>query len=123
LLLATLTLFSVIILPSTVIGTSKNSICLCSRKKVLPDFSFGAAADWACNFNIENTIGNILSKNLKLVLGIGDYYYSDYSNESLGDGATTDAAQCWFKIVKPIEQKLRIAIGNHEHDSQSLLNL
>jgi hypothetical protein len=25
------------------------------------------------------------------VLGIGDYY-SDYYNESLGDGATTDAA-------------------------------
>jgi hypothetical protein len=56
----------------------------CSRKKVLPDFSFGAAADWTCNFNIENAISNILSKNLKLVLGIGDYYYSDYYNESLG---------------------------------------
>jgi hypothetical protein len=53
------------------------------KKRVLPDFSFGAAADWACNFNIESTVSNILSKNLKLVLGIGDYYYSDYYNESL----------------------------------------
>jgi hypothetical protein len=26
------------------------------------------------------------------VLEIGDYYYSDYYNESLGGGATTDAA-------------------------------
>jgi hypothetical protein len=33
---------------------------------------------------MENTISNILSKNLKLVLGIGDYYYSDYYNENLG---------------------------------------
>jgi hypothetical protein len=91
--------------------------------RILPDFSFGAAADWACNFNTVNTVNKILAKNPKLVLGIGDYYYSDYYNESLGGGATTAAAQCWFKIVKPIEQKLRIAIGNHEHDSQSLLNL
>jgi hypothetical protein len=83
----------------------------------------GAAADWACNFNTENTESNIISKNPKLVLGIGDYYYSDYYNESLSGGATTDAAQCWFKIVKLIGQKLRIAIGNHEHDSESLLNL
>ncbi|MGA9168712.1 MAG: metallophosphoesterase, partial [Nitrososphaeraceae archaeon] len=102
----------------------KNSLyASAAEKRVLPDFSFGAAADWACNFNTENTVSNIISKNPKLVLGIGDYYYSDYYNESLGGGATTDAAQCWFKIVKPIEQKLRIAIGNHEHDSQSLLNL
>jgi len=27
------------------------------------------------------------------VLGIGDYYYSDYYNESLGGGATPAAAQ------------------------------
>ncbi|MBV9176734.1 MAG: metallophosphoesterase, partial [Nitrososphaeraceae archaeon] len=43
-------------------------------------------------------------------------WYSDYLNES----RTPD---CWFKIVKPIESKMKIAIGNHEHDSQSLLNL
>jgi hypothetical protein len=92
-LLATLTLLSVMIIPPTVIGTSKNSLyAFSAEKRVLPDFSFGAAADWACNFNTENTVSNIISKNPKLVLGIGDYYYSDYYNESLGDGATTDAA-------------------------------
>jgi hypothetical protein len=91
-LLATLTLLSVMIIPPTVIGTSKNSLyAFSAEKRVLPDFSFGAAADWACNFNTENTVSNIISKNPKLVLGIGDYY-SDYYNESLGDGATTDAA-------------------------------
>jgi len=45
------------IIPPTVIGTSKNSFYAPSaEKRVLPDFSFGAAADWACNFNTENTV-------------------------------------------------------------------
>ena len=121
----------IIISPSTVVilkNTSYASAIVEATPKtkttrILPDFSFAAAADWACNSNTVNTVNNIITKNPKLVLGIGDYYYSDYYNESLGGGATPAAAQCWFKIIKPIEQKLRIAIGNHEHDSQPLLNL
>jgi len=86
------------IIPPTVMGISKNSLYASSaEKRVLPDFSFGAATDWACNFNTENTVSNIISKNPKLVLGIGDYYYSDYTMKVL---------------AVEIEQKLRIAIGN-----------
>jgi cytolysin (calcineurin-like family phosphatase) len=58
-------------------------------------------------------VNNIASKNPRLVLGVGDYYYSDYNESRSPD--------CWFKIVKPIEQRL-ISIRNHEHDSQSILN-
>jgi hypothetical protein len=47
---------------------------------------------------------------------LGDYYYSDYHNESR-------SPDCWFKIIKPIEQKMKIAIGNHENDPPSLLKL
>jgi predicted MPP superfamily phosphohydrolase len=82
--------------------------------KVLPNFSFGAVSDWACNSNTITTVDNIASKNPRLVLGVGDYYYSDYNESRSPD--------CWFKIVKPIEQRLKISIGNHEHDSQSILN-
>jgi hypothetical protein len=82
--------------------------------KVLPNFSFAAVSDWACNSNTTNTVNNIANKNPRLVLGVGDYYYSDY-NES-------KSPSCWLKIVKPIGQKIEISIGNHEHDSLAILN-
>jgi hypothetical protein len=87
-----------------------------SSSSSLHGFSFAAAGDWACNSNTINTVKDIQKRNPNLVLGLGDYWYSDYLNE-------TRSPDCWFKIVKPIESKIKIAIGNHEHDSQSLLNL
>jgi len=130
--LAVLSIITIIIISSSTIVILKNTsyaspvirtTVKTKATRILPDFSFAAAADWACNSNTVNTVNNIIAKNPKLVLGIGDYYYSDYYNESLGGGATPAAAQCWFKIIKPIQQKLRISIGNHEYDSQPLLNL
>ena len=121
--LLTIILIVTLISSSTVTPYATALVTTARATRILADFSFGAAADWACNSNTINTVNNIISKNPTLVLGIGDYYYSDYYNESLGGGATTAAAQCWFKIINPIQQKLRIAIGNHEHDSQLLLNL
>jgi len=99
---------------SAVTVSERESVYAASIAKVLPNFSFGAVSDWACNSNTTATVNNIAGKNPRLVLGVGDYYYSDY-NES-------HSPDCWFKIVKPIEQKIRIAIGNHEHDSASILN-
>jgi len=83
---------------------------------MLPTFSFAAAGDWACNSNTISTVNNLEKRNPNLVLGLGDYYYSDYTNESHNP-------DCWFTITKPIDQKMRIAIGNHESASPSLLKL
>lgn len=91
-------------------------IAITTTKRTLPDFSFAAAGDWACNSNTVNTVKSIEKNNPNLVLGLGDYYYNDYLNESR-------SPDCWFKIIKPIEQKMKIVIGNHEHDPQSLLKL
>ena len=87
-----------------------------SPSSSLSGFSFAAAGDWACNSNTINTVKTIQKINPNLVLGLGDYYYSDYHNESR-------SPDCWFKIIKPIEQKIKIAIGNHENDPPSLLKL
>ena len=67
------------------------------------DFNFAAAGDWGCTPNTTNTVNNIVGKNPQLVLGLGDYSYNPTSDE------------CWFKIVKPIEDKMKIAIGNHDY--------
>jgi aldose sugar dehydrogenase len=65
------------------------------------DFNIAAAGDWSCTQNTKNTVENIVNKNPELVLGLGDYAYRN------------DAA-CWLEIIKPIEDKMKIAIGNHD---------
>jgi len=107
-------IISAIIIPSYAVSpmTTKNI----ATTALLPNFSFAAAGDWACNSNAISTVKNIVKNNPNLVLGLGDYYYGDYLNESRNP-------DCWFKIVKPIVQKMRIAIGNHESESPSLLKL
>ena len=67
----------------------------------IPDFNFVAVGDWECNANTNSTVNNIINKNPELVLALGDYSYEP-------------TADCWLKIVKPIEDKIKIAIGNHD---------
>jgi hypothetical protein len=68
----------------------------------LDEFNFAAVGDWGCTANSEDTLANVMSKDPELVLGLGDYSY-----------ATN--ADCWLKIIEPINDKMKIAIGNHEH--------
>ena len=70
----------------------------------LADFNFGAAGDWGCNSNTEATVANMDNKNPEIAFGLGDYSY-----QSTGT--------CWFNDIAPIDNIMRIAIGNHEDDS------
>jgi hypothetical protein len=76
-------------------------------KPSLPDFNFAAVGDWGCNSNTMNTINNIVSKNPELIVGLGDYAYNNTS------------ASCWLNMIKPIHEKMRIAIGNHDNVTSS----
>jgi predicted phosphodiesterase len=75
----------------------------------LSDFNFAAAGDWACESDAENTVDNIVSKTPELVLGLGDYSYDD-------------TADCWLEIIAPLDDKMKIALGNHDVETTSLLN-
>jgi len=46
----------------------------------------------------------------ELILGLGDYTFENIS------------PQCWFDISEPINNKIKIAIGNHDMDYQSSYN-
>jgi predicted phosphodiesterase len=72
------------------------------------DFNFAAVGDWGCGSNAKNTINNIIDKKPELVLALGDYSYRT-------------SADCWLKIVEPIDEKIKIAIGNHENITLPLL--
>jgi len=66
------------------------------------NFNFAAAGDWGCTTNVKNTINNMIQRNPELVLGLGDYSYED-------------SADCWLELVAPIDHKMKITLGNHEH--------
>jgi hypothetical protein len=72
------------------------------------DFNFAAAGDWGCTDDTTDTINNILDKNPELVLGLGDYSYDE------------EDADCWLKKVEPINDKMKIAIGNHDMEKLNI---
>lgn len=74
----------------------------------LSDFNFAAAGDWACASSTEDTVDNIVNKNPELVIALGDFSYRD-------------TADCWLETIAPLDEKMKIAIGNHDTEPTSLL--
>lgn len=71
-------------------------------------FNFAAAGDWACTSKAKDTVKNIIDHDPELVLALGDLSYDS-------------SAKCWLKIIKPLKEKTKIVIGNHEADSSKKL--
>jgi len=70
----------------------------------IADYNLDAAGDWGCSSNTDKTVDNIDGKNPERVLALGDYSYSS-------------TGSCWFNKIGPIDSITKIAIGNHEDDS------
>src|SRR5829696_8795952 len=71
------------------------------------NLNFIAAGDWNCNEETKKTINRITQFHPELILGLGDYTFENIS------------PQCWFDISKPLDDIIKIAIGNHDLDYQS----
>ena len=88
-------------------------ISLCAASVALTEsafaFNVSSAGDWGCNSNTSNTVSKMSNKGPEVVLGLGDYSYADTAN-------------CWFTVIKPIDGKMHISIGNHDDGSSTLLN-
>ena len=79
-----------------------------SSKSIEGGFNFAAVGDWACTSKTKATVKNIIAQNPELVLALGDLSYDN-------------GAKCWLKIIKPVAEKTKIAIGNHEAESSKKL--
>ncbi len=79
----------------------KNSYSVYAASNGSSDFNFVAAGDWGCNTDTKETIANFMDKNPQLVLGLGDYSYER-------------TADCWLDYFNPVEEKVKIVLGNHE---------
>src|SRR5919107_346858 len=67
------------------------------------NFNFAAVGDWGCTDDTTNTIKNVQNKDPELVLALGDLSYEKTGN-------------CWLNETSSINNKLKIAIGNHDYD-------
>jgi hypothetical protein len=96
--LVTLSLYS----PANVILAQVQGNSAITGATPTTNFNFAALGDTNCNSNTEDVVADIQTKAPEIVLGLGDYIYND------------DTADCWLEIVEPIDNIMKIAIGNHE---------
>jgi hypothetical protein len=83
-------------------GEDGNNSMVQDSKLALTDYNFIATGDWYCNDETKKTIKNILSVHPELIITTGDQVKESPS------------AKCWMDMSKPIHDKLKIAIGNHD---------
>src|SRR5919107_1556238 len=88
--------------PVTTTNTRATTETPRSAPSISTNFKFAAAGDWGCKDRTSDTVDNILDKAPEIVLGLGDYSYDD-------------SADCWFDVVNPIDDRMKIIIGNHDH--------
>ena len=74
----------------------------------LTDYNFIATGDWYCNEETQKTINNILNVHPELIITTGDQVKESPS------------AKCWIDMSKPIHDKLKIAIGNHDAEFSNI---
>src|ERR671915_2084459 len=108
LLVTTVIMLSIIVNGNSI--TDRFNYAYATTTATLPGFNFAAAGDWGCTDETIDTVNNILDKSPELVLGLGDYSYE------------MNSADCWFEDIQPIDNIMKIAIGNHDVDSYDKLN-
>lgn len=86
---------------SQTVSTSFNEESGAPDNQTASEFKFVAVGDWDCDENTVNTVNNITQRNPDLILALGDFSYEN----------TPD---CWLKLVDPIDEKMKIILGNHE---------
>jgi calcineurin-like phosphoesterase family protein/iron/zinc purple acid phosphatase-like protein C len=74
----------------------------------LTDYNFIATGDWYCNEETKRTINNILAVHPELIITTGDQVKESPS------------AACWIQMSKPIKDKMKIAIGNHDAEFSNI---
>jgi hypothetical protein len=109
-ILFTIIIVSGIALEATLGASNQTATAsLLPSTQALADFNFAAVGDWECTSHTIDTVNNILDKKPELVLGLGDFAYDP-------------SIACWLKIVDPIDEIMKISIGNHDEDYSAELN-
>jgi len=73
-------------------------------KKNSSYFDIAIVGDWGCTKDTKKTVDSIEDHNPDIVFSLGDTSYGTDMN-------------CWLDIVKPISDKMKAVIGNHDYMS------
>jgi Calcineurin-like phosphoesterase len=78
-------------------------------QRTQPDFSIAAVGDLGCSPEVKKMVNIINNKTRDLILMLGDLSFQ------------RNNAGCWFDIVSPIQQRMKIVLGDHDYRSDSAL--
>lgn len=67
-----------------------------------------AAGDWYCNQETQRTIDNVIHANPDLIITTGDHVKD------------AESADCWIAMSKHLKDRMKIAVGNHDIEWQSI---
>ena len=76
-------------------------------KKNSSKLTFAIVGDWGCTKDTKKTVDSIQDHNPEIVFSLGDTSYGTDMN-------------CWLDIVKPISDKMKVTIGNHDYMSPTI---
>ena len=71
------------------------------------NFNFAIVGDWGCTKDTKKTVDSIQDQDPEIVFSLGDTSYGTDMN-------------CWLDIVKPIFDKMKSVIGNHDYMSPTI---
>ena len=93
-----------------VVLASENDGTISSKVRQNEDgFSIAAVGDLGCTYEANRTVNYIVNQSIELVLALGDLSYQ------------SDSADCWFDIVAPVDRIMKIALGDQDYRSDSVL--
>lgn len=70
-------------------------------------FKIVALGDWGCSYNTMQIVDEIKKINPDLVLGLGDYVFDNKTS-------------CFFDMIQPFHDRMKIAFGKHDVSNGSV---
>ena len=102
------TIIGTVYIGSVIVFGASSQLSPFEPERKLPNFDFVTVGDMGCSSITSKIVNDMTNMTPELVLALGDLSYQN-------------SADCWLKIVSPIESKIKIILGEHDHKSSSLL--
>jgi hypothetical protein len=112
-----------LIIPAIRFDGKEASAIIFSPTYLMPNQNFVVAGGWDCNDNAVKTVKGIPDKSPELVLSLGDIQQKKKNNINAFNtiNTTVTPLECWLQIVDPIDEKMKIAIGDEDVKPRLLL--
>jgi len=94
---------------SLALGIPNSLLSPYKAQRNISDFSIAAVGDMGCSSSTSKLVHDLNNKMPRIILALGDLSYQ------------RNNANCWFNIVSPIESEVKIVLGDHDYESDSLL--